>query len=191
MDLLPLIVSNLHLVTKKSLSSHDTYAQGLEELYREFVGVDIDINFDSKTFFITRNSTVTGIDIGPHMDKRLVTKILHMINSKEMGENIKNTSQRIHFRMYKYNTVLDGAECYIQCKVFLDAAGYVGVTEVLSFLVTKRVELLNEILRYADDDDLQCKTKERLQCVETVITSVLAHKNQTCPDAQCILCQRR
>ena len=148
----------------------------LEKLYDIYIKADININFDSSRFYITKEKNDLGIPINETTDVALLRTIVNLIEQREMGENIKNVSSRIHFREYKNNVILDSKFNTIRCAAFLVATTFISIEYILEFLITKRMVLLNDILRFENESDDKCTAQQFEYRVKCIFKTLLKHR---------------
>lgn len=138
---------------------------------------DIEINFDSETFYLTKDTT-DGVSFP--MDSRYLPKkffqfVLDSILQHHMSENIKNTQNRIHFRGFKYNVKFENKENVLRIALFreLTLVAY-HPDRVLTFLFNRLTEVQNVLLddTLGVDDDAKRTLQTEARRIEIIIGAI-------------------
>lgn len=150
----------------------------LNKLY-VYITDPLDMNFDSAFLYLTKNPDDMGIPIGESSSTEFLVMIKTIIEMQLMSENIRNDSNRIHFRSFVNNVTLDTKHNTIRIKIFMDAADTVGFDRVLKFLVHKLVQTRSnktKLSKVSDDLYDLSVTEFRLR---SIIHAIQQRKHQT------------
>lgn len=135
------------------------------DIIYETMNQDIWIHFDSAKFFIFKDNDVVHIPINIMTKTPILRMILWLIESRSMSENIRNSENRILFRVYKGNAQLDSRDNSLRNKLWTSLVGNVDgemtYGDVWSYLARKRVTLLGiiENTDLTDENEEQYQTK--------------------------------
>jgi hypothetical protein len=122
----------------------------------EAVVADIILNFDSARLYLTLGAPDDSLLWAPicaGTPPAALRMIIWLIESRGMEENIRNSSNRIHFRGYNKNVYLDTKRNEIRCALFCDALRYMQKERVLCFLIEKLVETRSSLAKSAPEKD--------------------------------------
>ena len=156
------LINNLYFFVKNLFENSKDVKDFLNSLYEIYIISEIDINFDSDNFYITRNICDKGIKIDQNLDLKLLIIIQKLIEEKLMLDNIKNNLNKIHFRLYKYNSNLDNKNGELRKNIFFVTTNFIKIDIIFKFLVEKRIEVLN-LLKFQVDNILLKKQNYRLE----------------------------
>lgn len=136
----------------------------LDVIY-ETMKQDIWIHFDSAKFFIFKDNDKVHIPINIMTKTPILRMILWLIESRSMGENIRNAENRILFRVYRGNAQLDSKDNSLRNELWTSLVGNVDgeITygDVWSYLALKRTVLLGtlENTEVTDENEEEYHTK--------------------------------
>ena len=83
------------------------YPDDVANFLKIVINCDIDINFDSATFYLFGKESKINLPIDDKAPVDLLKSILEVIKNNSMGDTIRNSQNRIHFRTYKHKYLLD------------------------------------------------------------------------------------
>lgn len=110
------------------------------------------------------------------MKPGLLKLIKNLIQTRSMGENIKNSCNRIQFRVFKNNVLLDSKENQIRKQILLEYTKKEGYDKSLQFLLKKRIDRLNDRLTLETDSDEWCENEVFIYRLEKIISTIQEHK---------------
>ena len=141
----------------------------INEFLEIIINEDIDINFDSSTFFLFGKNSRIKISINDKTPKILLQSILDTITKNDMGDTIRNSSNKIHFRTYKHKYLLDSESDEIRKCLTKSLCAYVPKEFVQNKLVEKMIQILNIIKQPDTEDSDMCRLTVRQVRVERLI----------------------
>lgn len=177
MDVLETILDSIDNLTDIIIKTKRS--DSLQYIYDIYITKCININFDSKYFFLTRCEDELGWEINTDMKPRLLKLIKNLIQTRSMGENIKNSCNRIQFRVFKHNVLLDAKENQIRKEILLEYTKNKGYDKSLQFLLQKRIDRLNDRLSLEKDSDEWCENEVFIYRLEKIISTIQEHKART------------
>lgn len=150
-------------------------ANPLDILY-ETTKQDICLHFDSAKLFIFKDNHKVHLPINIMTKTSVLNMILWLIESRGMMENIRNSDNRILFRVYKGNAQLDSRDNAIRNELWLSLVGNVDneltYGDVWKYLAKKRVKVMDELekmeINDGTEDLYQSKTIEHLRLISTL-----------------------
>ena len=151
MDFVSILSSSVHKMLQPNVGTDPEVL--LNKLF-VYITEPLDMNFDSAFLYLTKNPDDLGIPIGESSSTEFLVMIKTIIERQLMTENIRNDSNRIHFRSFVNNVTLDTKHNTIRIKIFMVAAETVGFDRVLKFLVHKLVQTRSKkskLLKVSDD----------------------------------------
>jgi hypothetical protein len=140
---IPLLVLD---VWEKSLSKE----RFLDEIYK-YIVEDIALNYDSTTFYLTKNSF--GLPIDKRLKPSFISMIKWLTTQEQMAENIKNEKNMIHFRVYKDDVTLDIKTNVIRKKIFKEATHFVHRLDIIKYLIHKLIDIKNTRTKFEKTSD--------------------------------------
>lgn len=176
MDVLGHILDNIPLFTNDIFKQHKE--DSIEYVFDNYIKKCININFDSKTFYLTRNTSERGFEINTDMTHGFLKMMTTLIKTRCMNENIKNSSNRIHFRVYKDNVLLDSKKNEIRKALAISLVNKLGTDSVLKYIIDKRCDLLNLRFKLDSDTDEWCENEVFIYRCDIIIGSIQEHKSQ-------------
>lgn len=152
--------------------------ESLEYVFSVYIKNCINISFDSKFFYLTRFDDEIGFEITNAMDISFLKMLKELIQTRSMNENIKNSSNRIHFRVFKNNVLLDSKENEIRIEIVKNLAKHIGKDVILKFFIENRIALMNKTMTLDRDSDEWCENEVLIYRTLIIIESILEHKDQ-------------
>lgn len=131
----------------------------MDEMYK-LIENDIDINFDSKHFYILgyefMESSQLKFDIDPERTpKALLKMIIKMIELQRMEQNIKNKQFLIHFRGFVGKVYLEDKENTLRIEAFLQLHNYLRRPfNIRVYLIEKLLEIKNQLKQIMGTDNM-------------------------------------
>jgi hypothetical protein len=164
-------------------------ANPLDTLY-ETMKQDIWLHFDSAKLFIFKDNDKVHLPINIMTKTSVLNMILWLIESRSMMENIRNSDNRILFRVYKGNARLDSSDNAIRNELWLSLVCNVDQEltygDVWKYLALKRVEVMDELekmeINDSTEDLYQSKSIEHLRLISTLkyFEELASRSIQTC-----------
>jgi len=179
MEVLSVIIENVPLFVSTIIK--EKKEETVKYVYDTYITKCISINFDSKEFFLTREKSEIGFELNDEMSTDFLRMLIRLIQTRGMNENIKNSSNRIHFRVYKQNALLDSKNNEIRKSIVICLVDQIGPDPVLKFLLDERCALWNMRLTLDPDSDAWCDNEVILYRCDCIIESILKHKVPTSP----------
>jgi hypothetical protein len=149
----------------------------LESLY-PFVTENIALNFDSQNIYLTK-SHLFGVPIDESSPLELIQMIKNLIEMRLMGENIRNSSNRIHFRCYADNVSLDTKDNFLRSRLFICACDALSSLSVSIFLFTKLLGVRNLLSKLDTNGEEFHAALIELFRVRTIIRAIEEHNVAT------------
>lgn len=150
----------------------------MDEMYT-LIENDIDINFDSKHFYLLRyeliEKTALKFDIDLENTPRdLLKMILKLIELQRMEQNIKNKLYLIHFRGFKGKVYLEDVDNTLRIEAFLQLHNYLvkPFINIRVFLIKKLLELNNKLKTTMEDEEQYINYKVQVYRIKAVLKAI-------------------
>lgn len=173
MEILDTILSNVPIFVDMTIK--DKGNDSIKYIFDTYITKCININFDSKFFYLTRDIGEIGFEIDHNMTTEFLRMLIRLIETRSMNENIKNSSNRIHFRVYKHNVLLDSKNNEIRKAIVVNLVKKMGSDVVLKYMLDKRCSLLNSRNSLNSDTDEWCENEVFIYRSNIIIESILKH----------------
>lgn len=149
----------------------------LNEMYNMIV-YDIDINFDSKSFYLLKyefcNISKLYFDIDyKRTPKELLEMIIKLVEQRRMDQNIKNKLYLIHFRGFKGKVYLENQNNDLRRELFLQLHHFIREPlKIRIFLLRKLLKVKNELKNKLIDENEMIQLKIQEYRIKLILKSI-------------------
>lgn len=151
------IIYSSYLFVENFLKHNSEETHKIEKFLKLVVKNDLDINFDSKYFYLFDKNKDFFVEISRKTPKILLENILKIIENSEMSDSIRNANNRIHFRTYKKKHMLDSSDDSVRKSLLKTLFYFFSKDLIQNKLITFYENHLNSIKEQLCNENMRCK----------------------------------